>query len=74
MVRYFRSNSQNGGGTPLKIIAVQSTPIICVVFFKFLNFPNFKDFLIDFFLENGLHMVSDLNFFLAWFENEYYIH
>ncbi len=55
-------------------MAVQSTPIICIVFLKFLNLPNFKDFFIDFFEKNDLHVVSDLNFFLAWFENEYYIY
>ncbi len=60
--------------TPLTIMAVQSTSIICVVFLKFLNFPNFKDFFIDFFEKNDLHVVSDLNFFWAWFENEYYIY
>ncbi len=40
---------------------------------KFLNFPDFTDFFIDFFEKNDLHVVSDLTFFLAWFENEYYI-
>ncbi len=44
-------------------MAVQSTPIIGVVFLKFLNLPNFKDFFIDFFGKNGLRVVSDLNFF-----------
>ncbi len=74
IVRYFRSNSQDGGETPLKIMAVQITPIICIVFLKILNFPNFKHFFIDFFEKNDLHVVLDLNFFLAWFENEYHIY
>ncbi len=43
-------------------MSVQSTLIICVVFLKFLNFPNFNDFFIDFFEKDDLHMVSDLGF------------
>ncbi len=55
-------------------MAVQSTLITCIFFINFLNFPDFKDFFIDFFEKNDLHVVSDLNFFSAWFENEYRIY